>query len=129
MSRHDRVALVTGGATVVFKELIDETLEPSFLAALKIHGFQKLLVQSGQYHETVLEKLHALDQVVTRGLDVESFPFDSDLKGKMKMLRGHAAGQSAGIVISHAGEFHPLTVPFKLSTSSPFLAALPQALT
>lgn len=102
MSSQDRVALVTGGATVVFKELIDETLQATFLAVLKRHGFKKLLVQSGQYHETVLEKLRALNQ--KSPIEIESFPFDSDLKGRMKTIRGHAGGQSAGIVISHAGE-------------------------
>lgn len=129
MSRHDRVALVTGGATVVFKELIDEALQPSFLAALKRHGFQKLLVQSGQYHETVIEKLHTLDQNIMKGIDIESFPFDSDLKGRMKTLRGRAAGQSAGVVISHAGELHPVVALSNLSYSVSFLAALLWALT
>lgn len=107
MSTHDRVALVTGGATVVFQELIDEALQPDFLAALQRNGFKKLVIQSGPYHKTVLEKLRALHDAQAAkegGIDVESFPFDADLKGRMKTIRGQAGRQSAGVVISHAGE-------------------------
>ncbi|KAF3760819.1 family 1 glycosyltransferase [Cryphonectria parasitica EP155] len=95
-----RVALVTGGATVVFKELIDETLAADFLNALQRSGFSTLLLQCGTYHGEVLQKL-----VNTKheNLTINAFDFDSNLKEQMKKCRGEANVQPAGIVISHAG--------------------------
>lgn len=115
MTSNDRVALVTGGATVVFRELLDEVLQPEFLAALKKHGFRKLLVQSGLYHETVLEKLRAIGRPEKLDVEVESFPFDTDLKSRMRTLRGQAGGQPAGVVISHAGESAHVFQPVRFS--------------
>lgn len=101
-SVNSRVALVTGGATVVFKELIDETLTPQFFQALQENGFSTLLLQCGVYHDEVMAKL-------SRGkpddLAIEVFDFDSDLKGRMRMCRGEAGVHPAGVVISHAGRY------------------------
>ncbi|PSR99022.1 hypothetical protein BD289DRAFT_67153 [Coniella lustricola] len=97
---HSRVALVTGGATVVFRELVDETLMPKFLTALQDHGFSTLLLQCGVYHDQVLAKLASREP---DNLTIEVFDFDPDLKGRMRICRGEANLQPAGVVISHAG--------------------------
>lgn len=103
-----RVALVTGGATVVFKELIDETLTVKFFDTLLLNGFSVLLLQCGSYHDQVMDKLPDLKK---DHLFVDAFDFKSNLKEKMIKCRGEAGVQPAGVVISHAGEL-PLRSPF-----------------
>lgn len=101
---NSRVALITGGATVVFKELLEETVSLDFLEVLRAHDFGTVLVQCGTYHETILKKLEDIKEQLGDGITISSFPFSDDLQERMKLCRGEKAQRLGGVVISHAGE-------------------------
>lgn len=111
-----RVALVTGGSIVTFKELIDEVLTPGFIAALADHGFTALVLQCGDYVDEVDKKVTQL-RARRRGLEIRTFAWDANLLETMKLCRGEAGGRRAGVVISHAGESHPSVLPPHLFSS------------
>lgn len=98
-----RVALVTGGATVVFKELLDETLSLQFLKTLRAHGFSKVVVQCGSLYAEISKKINVIE--TDAGLTIEAFAFSHDLQELMKLCRGEPGVRLGGVVISHAGEF------------------------
>lgn len=97
-----RKVLVTGGATVVFKELLHEVCTPDFAAALKAHGFTDIDIQCGNELESF--KFDLLDNKC--GLGVTTFGYSDNLKCEMwRLCRGEAGTKPAGVVIGHAGEF------------------------
>lgn len=105
MSRH---ILVTGGATVPFKELLLEAITPEFLAALKAHGFAHLHIQCGDYLDEMRKKTKEIGNV--DGPEIDTFGSHPDLKALMEILcRGEAGVKSAGVVVGHAGKLntHP----------------------
>lgn len=108
-SHTGRVALVTGGSIVTFKELIDEVITPGFLDTLVRHGFSTLILQCGDYAHEVDRKIALLGKV---DIDIRTFAWDSNLLETMKRCRGEAGVQPAGVVISHAGTHpsHPCSV-------------------
>lgn len=105
-ANNGRRCIVTGGATVAFRELSDEVLKPDFLKALANNGFTHLDVQCGKYFDELKEKLTSID---TFDIRVTCFPFDKNLKSRFAALRGglRDGGKErvpSGCVISHAGE-------------------------
>lgn len=108
-TKSGRVALVTGGSIVTFKELIDEVLTPGVLDALARHGFTTLLLQCGDYVHEVDAKVARLKEEsgedVVMGIEIRAFAWDDNLLETMKLCRGEAGVRPAGIVVSHAGEF------------------------
>ncbi|CAN8105753.1 unnamed protein product [Discula destructiva] len=99
-SKTGRTAIITGGATVVFKELLDEAVTPKFLSALSAAGFETVYIQCGTYVDEINEKLEDIQHL---SLHIKVEPFMSDMKEKMKMCRGLRGGRPGGVVISHAG--------------------------
>lgn len=117
-SKSGRVALVTGGSIVTFKELIDEVITPGFLDALARHGFTALLLQCGDYVREVDEKVAQQQLQGDRiGIEIRTFAWDSNLLETMKLCRGEAGVRPAGVVISHAGEFQSPTPHMVLPAS------------
>lgn len=101
------MAIITGGATVVFQELLDEVATPKFLRALSDAGFVNVLIQCGSYKEKLREKLANLQH---EHLIIELEDFVSNMKEVMKDCRGMADGRPGGVVFSHAGKSHPSMV-------------------
>lgn len=96
-----RMAIITGGATVVFKELLDEVITPKFIRALCDAGFENVLIQCGSYKDELHDKLV---NVQHEHLDIELEGFISNMKEVMKKCRGLAGIRPGGVVFSHAGE-------------------------
>ncbi|ROW08189.1 hypothetical protein VPNG_06893 [Cytospora leucostoma] len=95
-----RKVLVTGGATVPFKELLHEVCTPDFIATLKAHGFTDIDIQCGSELDSI--KFNLLDNKC--GLDVTTFGYNDNLKHEMaRLCRGEAGFKPAGVVIGHAG--------------------------
>lgn len=107
-NKSGRVALVTGGSIVTFKELINEVITPGFLDTLAHHGFTALILQCGDYVHEVDKKVAQLGHVK---IEIRTFAWDSNLLETMKLCRGEAGGRPAGVVISHAGELSPHSLP------------------
>lgn len=102
LNESGRTALVTGGATVVFKELLDEVVTPDFLTTLCKFGFTSVVIQCGVDHERIQQNIAQMGDV---NMNIETFAFSSDLKIQMKRCRGEVGVRPAGVVISHAGKF------------------------
>lgn len=95
-----RMAIVTGGATVVFKELLDEVVTPDFIRALLDAGFENVLIQCGSYKEELHKKLVDIQH---EHLNIELEGFIHNMKEVMKECRGLAGIRPGGVVFSHAG--------------------------
>lgn len=100
--RPGRMAIVTGGATVVFKELLDEVVTPKFIRALCDAGFENVLIQCGNYKDELHKKLVNIQH---EHLTIELEGFVSNMKEVMKGCRGLAGVRPGGVVFSHAGQF------------------------
>ncbi|KAK7739132.1 N-acetylglucosaminyldiphosphodolichol N-acetylglucosaminyltransferase catalytic subunit alg13 [Cytospora paraplurivora] len=95
-----RKVLVTGGATVPFKELLHEVCTPDFIATLEAYGFTDIDIQCGSHLDAINSEL--LDNKC--GLIVTTFSYNNNLKREMAHLcRGEAGNKPAGVVIGHAG--------------------------
>lgn len=98
-----RRLLVTGGATVPFVALLEETTGEDFLQALRDHGFTHVYLQCGAAHGQIEARLKGDGH---GGLQVETFDFFRDLKSLIREhCRGEKGVQPAGVVIGHAGQF------------------------
>lgn len=99
-----RRLLVTGGATVPFVALLEETTGEGFLQALRDHGFTHVYLQCGAAHDQIEARLKGDGH--GESLQIETFAFCRDLKSLMKEhCRGEQGVQPAGVVIGHAGKF------------------------
>lgn len=111
-----RMAIITGGATIVFQELLDEVVSAKFFRALVDNGFETVLIQTGAYEKEVNRLLADLQPLA---LKIEVVPFLPNMKDHMELCRGLIGGRPAGVVISHAGELHSrLTSPMCLALSN-----------
>lgn len=97
-----RTAIVTGGATVVFKELLDEVVTAEFFNALFDAGFERVYIQSGAAADEIRERVANIQHKL---VSVQVTGFMAEMKETMKECRGLRDGRPAGVVISHAGEF------------------------
>lgn len=100
-----RTAIITGGATVVFKELLDEVVAPRFLRTLSGAGFENVLIQCGSYMSEIHDKLANIQH---DNLHIELKGFISNMKEQMRMCRGLAGVRPGGVVFSHAGKLVPM---------------------
>jgi beta-1,4-N-acetylglucosaminyltransferase len=99
---------VTIGATASFADLITAVLSPSFIDALKSHGYTDLLVQYGQGGKTLCDG--AVKKLDTAGIKISGFDLDkSGLARYMAQAKAvnSNSGAQEGVVISHAGKPHP----------------------
>lgn len=99
-----RRLLVTGGATVPFVALLEETTGEDFLQELRDHGFTHVYLQCGAAHDQIEARLKGDGR--GESLQIETFAFCRDLKSlMMEHCRGERGVQPAGVVIGHAGKF------------------------
>lgn len=100
-----RRLLVTGGATVPFVALLEESIGEAFLQALRDHGFTHVYLQCGAAHDQIKARLKG-DSRSDGGLQIETFDFHRDLKSLFREhCRGEKGVRPAGVVMGHAGEF------------------------
>ncbi|PHH80385.1 hypothetical protein CDD82_1794 [Ophiocordyceps australis] len=99
-----RHCLVTVGATVGFRELIQQVLEPIFWAFLRHEGFTSLHIQCGPDISWASTRLIELQDELLPELQVTVFDVKKNLvqDGMVlcKCVEGH---RLQGLVISHAG--------------------------
>ncbi|KAG8168749.1 hypothetical protein KVR01_001498 [Diaporthe batatas] len=97
-----RRLLVTGGATVPFVGLLEETTSLEFLQTLRAQDFTHVFLQCGSVHNQILARLNSDGR--GSGLQIETFDFCRDLKSLFKEhCRGEKGVRPAGVIIGHAG--------------------------
>lgn len=99
-----RRLLVTGGATVPFVGLLEESTSVDFLQKLHSQGFTHVFLQCGSAHDQILARLNS--DGYGSGLQIETFGFCRDLKSLFKEhCRGEKGVRAAGVVMGHAGYY------------------------
>ncbi|RCI08373.1 hypothetical protein L249_8835 [Ophiocordyceps polyrhachis-furcata BCC 54312] len=101
MERH---CLVTVGATVGFRALLEAVLEPSFWLFLKAESFTTLHIQAGPDARWANSRVAAVRHEMPPGFDVEVFDLTADLmRDQMLRCKARDKVRERGLVISHAG--------------------------
>lgn len=101
-----KLCFVTTGATAPFTALIESTLSPSSLQALRECGFTHILVQYGTAKDVFARcssaaVSHLQDNSQEKKLSIAGFDFDSNaLQPQFKLVQ-----KTKGLVVSHAGTF------------------------
>jgi beta-1,4-N-acetylglucosaminyltransferase len=96
--------LVTVGATVGFKTLVDGVLHPTFWEFLRSKGFTNLRIQCGPDIPWASRKLSSLQGEIPEGFDVHVFELSRSLmKEEMILCQARQGVRSQGVIISHAG--------------------------
>lgn len=106
MAQLQRHCLVTVGATVGFKQLTEQVLQPEFWEFLSAEGFTSLRIQCGPDISWASARLDSLRDRVPEGLEVHVFETTPNLMMDEMMLCKACSGlRRMGVVVSHAGEF------------------------
>lgn len=104
----ERLCLVTVGATVGFRKLTEEVLDPAFWDLLVAAGFTSLHVQCGPDVAWARDRLNDLHQEPPAGLELDIFDVKKDLAQEEMVLCQPLEGcRAPGVVISHAGSSDP----------------------
>lgn len=105
MANLQRHCLVTVGATVGFKQLTEQVLEPAFWQFLSSEGFTSLRIQCGPDIDWAVARLSSLQEDTLRGLKVNVFDSTKNLmRDEMMLCKASSGSRSTGLVISHAGK-------------------------
>ena len=97
-----KVCFVTVGATASFDALIEATLSPPFLEALKKHDYTHLRLQHGKDGQKVLEGIDPARRGI-QDLSISGFDFNKQgLGSEMRAAKGED-DRREGVVVSHAG--------------------------
>lgn len=106
MATLQRYCLVTVGATVGFKKLTEQVLQPAFWRFLSSEGFTSLRIQCGPDIAWATTLLNNHNADIPEGLRVDVFEATKNLmKDEMLLCRAESGLRSTGLVISHAGKF------------------------
>ncbi|EGR52593.1 glycosyltransferase family 1 [Trichoderma reesei QM6a] len=104
MAQLQRHCLVTVGATVGFKQLTEQVLQPEFWEFLSAEGFTSLRIQCGPDISWASARLDSLRDRVPEGLEVHVFETTPNLMMDEMMLCKACSGlRRMGVVVSHAG--------------------------
>ncbi|KAL7823232.1 UDP-N-acetylglucosamine transferase subunit alg13 [Trichoderma gracile] len=104
MAHLQRHCLVTVGATVGFKQLTEQVLQPEFWQFLSAEGFTSLRIQCGPDIAWASARLDSLRDRVPKGLEVDVFETTPNLMMDEMMLCKACSGlRRMGVVVSHAG--------------------------
>ncbi|KAL6699834.1 glycosyltransferase family 1 protein [Trichoderma pleuroticola] len=104
MAALQRNCLVTVGATVGFKQLTEQVLQPAFWQFLSSEGFTSLRIQCGPDISWASTQLASLQDDVPQGLTVDVFESTKNLmKDEMLLCKASSGLRQTGLVISHAG--------------------------
>ena len=108
-----KVCFVTVGATASFDSLIEATLSPPFLEALKKYCYTDLRLQHGRDGQKLLEEFRRSNDATDgedQRLSISGFDFNRlGLGSEMRAAKGEGDCVE-GVVVSHAGNSPP-TVP------------------
>ena len=97
-----KVCFVTVGATASFDALIQATLSPPFLEALKSYNYTHLRLQHGKDGQKVLEQFDTTNRGV-QDINISGFDFNKQgLGAEMRAAKGEG-NRVEGVVVSHAG--------------------------
>lgn len=100
-----RYCLVTVGATVGFKELTKEVLQPAFWQFLSSQGFTELHVQCGPDIPWATARFADHKNELPNDIRIEVFDVKSNLmKDEMVLCQAQQGQRTQGLVISHAGQ-------------------------
>lgn len=100
----ERTCLVTVGATVGFKKLVDTVLLPSFWQYIASQGFTQLHIQCGPDVAWVSKQLRRVKNDIPSELTIDIFDVKKNLmKEEMTLCKDVAGKRQLGLVISHAG--------------------------
>lgn len=106
MAHLQRHCLVTVGATVGFKQLTEQVLQPEFWDFLSAEGFTSLRIQCGPDIGWASARLASLQDRVPKGLEVAVFETTKNLMmDEMILCKAWSGSRRMGVVVSHAGEF------------------------
>lgn len=106
MDSVNRYCLVTVGATVGFRELVDGVLHPGFWSFLRSQRFTELHIQCGPDVDWANSQLAARQNEVPKDLVIDIFGVRKNLmKEEMTLCKLVEGKRSLGLVISHAGMF------------------------
>lgn len=104
MAALQRNCLVTVGATVGFKQLTEQVLQPAFWQFLSSQGFTSLRIQCGPDASWAGAQLTTLQADVPPGFKIDAFASTKNLmKDEMMLCKAANGLRSTGLVISHAG--------------------------
>ncbi|RFU72470.1 beta-1,4-n-acetylglucosaminyltransferase [Trichoderma arundinaceum] len=104
MANLQRHCLVTVGATVGFKKLTEQVLQPAFWQFLGSEGFTSLRIQCGPDISWASAQLASLEDDVPQGLIVDVFGSTKNLmRDEMLLCKASDGSRLTGLVISHAG--------------------------
>ncbi|KAL7793568.1 glycosyltransferase family 1 protein [Trichoderma ceciliae] len=104
MADLQRHCLITVGATVGFKQLTGQVLQPSFWQFLSSEGFTSLRIQCGPDISWARAQLASLEGDIPQGLRVGVFESTKNLmRDEMMLCKASSGSRLTGLVISHAG--------------------------
>jgi beta-1,4-N-acetylglucosaminyltransferase len=100
----EQFCLVTVGATVGFKSLVQEVIHPEFWNFLRSKGFTHLRIQCGPDIPWAAMRLASFQHESPKGLEVQVFETSKNLmKEEMTLCQSKPGARRQGIIISHAG--------------------------
>lgn len=99
-----RRCFVTVGATAGFRQLLEEILEPEFLKALSVLGFEFMDVQCGPDHGWFEERVQKMEDRSKYGIKIVAFGLTDNMMHYMLQCRGERGVRLPGCIIAHAGE-------------------------
>lgn len=101
----EQFCLVTVGATVGFKTLIEEVIHPEFWLFLRSKGFTHLRIQCGPDVPWASLRLASFKDETPKGFEIEVFESSKNLmKEEMTLCQAKNGIRRQGVIISHAGE-------------------------
>lgn len=104
----EKHCLVTVGATVGFRPLVDEVLHPDFLLALKSLGYTQLYVQCGpdkDHGGSLVAALPPPEQYSGKPFKIFVLGYTQDMMAYMRSCASKEGARAEGLVICHAGKF------------------------
>ncbi|KAM0254961.1 hypothetical protein ACHAQJ_006269 [Trichoderma viride] len=106
MANLQRHCLVTVGATVGFKQLTEQVLEPAFWRFLSSESFTSLRIQCGPDIDWAMARLASLKEDVPEGLKVDVFESTKNLmRDEMMLCKASSGSRSTGLEL---GQFSML---------------------
>ena len=100
----EKYCLVTVGATVGFRKLTKEVLEPTFWAFLVSLGFTALHVQCGPDMPWASTLYTSKQDQLPSGFQVDVFDSKKNLqKEEMMLCKAQDGSRAQGLIIAHAG--------------------------
>lgn len=100
----EQFCLVTVGATVGFKTLVEGVLHPEFWHFLRSKRFTHLRIQCGPDIPWASQRLASFQHEAPEGLEIQVFETSKNLmREEMTLCQAKSGIRRQGLIISHAG--------------------------